>query len=148
MRNDTKASHSVSEANSAIHAIFIRHHVNVRRIKGLYSWFTERSLLTATGRHLPYGTCHPTQMNAPSRHALIPASKPVLDFSTPEERNGRLSWPRLPGNAPRPGIELTISRSQVRRPINHYTTEPVVVCFHSSVENGESTHLILQNHIF
>ena len=43
------------------------------------------SHLTATGRHLPYVshsvTCHPTQVNAPR---LNPASKLVLDLSTPE----------------------------------------------------------------
>ena len=41
------------------------------------------------------------------------------------QRDGRLSWRRLPGNAPavRPGTKLTTSRSQVQHR-NHYTEPP------------------------
>ena len=40
-------------------------------------------------------------------------------------RDGRLSWPRLPGNA-RPGTELATSRSRVRRPTTTLTEQPIV----------------------
>jgi len=40
-------------------------------------------------------TCHPTQVNAPH---INPGSKLVLDLATPE--GWKLSWPRLPANAP------------------------------------------------
>jgi len=53
----------------------------------------------ATGSHLPYRI---TQCYLPpdtsERTRLNPSSKLVLDLPTPE--GGRLSWPRLPGNAP------------------------------------------------
>ena len=60
--------------------------------------------LTATGRHLPYGitqcysvTCHPTQVNAPRLCGLCGVSR--YSNYLPR-RDGRLSWPTLPGNAP------------------------------------------------
>ena len=31
------------------------YHQTVKRLKGVYSWFTEISRLRAKGRHLPYG---------------------------------------------------------------------------------------------
>jgi len=41
--------------------------------------------LTATGRHLPYGiTVLPATRHKWTRPAFTPASKPVLDLTTPE----------------------------------------------------------------
>jgi len=60
-------------------------------------------------------TCHPTQVNAP---ALTAAS---TRFTYPGGMEGcvDLDYPATH----RPGVELAISRSRVRRR-NHYTTEP------------------------
>jgi len=68
-------------------------------------------------------------------HTVLPATRhkwmrpaltqPVSWYSIYlPQRDGRLSWPRLPDND-RPGVEPAIFRSLVRRP-NHYTTEPPV----------------------
>jgi len=54
-----------------------------------------------------------------TRSTLTPPSKLVLSYLP--RRDGRLSWPRLPGNAPARS-RTGIFRSQVRRS-NHYTTE-------------------------
>jgi len=71
-------------------------------------------------------TCHPTQVNAP---ALTPTSK-LYSIYLPQ-RDGRLNWPRLAGNATA-GVELPTSRSQVRRPI-HYTSEPPLVLVYGTI---------------
>ena len=65
-------------------------------------------------------TCYPTQLNAPRPTR---ARRRVLDLRTPYP--GRMeSWVDLGYPAmERPGIKLSVFRSQVRRPI-HYTTEP------------------------
>ena len=56
--------------------------------------------LTATGRHLPYGI---TQCYLPpnTSECAPPSPQPVSRYSIYlPRRDGRLSWPRLPGNAP------------------------------------------------
>jgi len=65
--------------------------------------------------------------------ALTPshaASKLVLDL--PTRRDGRLSWPRLPGNAPARS-RTRDSRSQVRRPT---TTPPSIIYFTVTVASN------------
>jgi len=55
---------------------------------------------TATGRHLPYGI---TQCYLPpdTSERTPPSPQPVSRYSIYLPwRDGRLSWPRLPGNAP------------------------------------------------
>jgi len=55
--------------------------------------------LTATGRHLPYGS-HSYLPPDTSERAL-PSPQPVGQYSIYlPQRDGRLSWPRLPGSAP------------------------------------------------
>jgi len=56
--------------------------------------------LTATGRHLPYGI---TQCYLPpdTSERAPPSPQPVSRYSIYLPRtDGKLSWPRLPGNAP------------------------------------------------
>ena len=56
--------------------------------------------LTATGRHLPYGI---TQCYLPpdTSERVPPSPQPVSRYSIYlPRRDERLSWPRLPGNAP------------------------------------------------
>jgi len=63
-------------------------------------------------------TCHPTQVSTPR---LNPSQLAGTRFTYPGGMEGwvDLGYPAMH----RPGVELAISRSQVRRP-NHYTTEP------------------------
>ena len=72
----------------------------VKKIKGKGAYSCWRgSPLTATGRHLLYGiTVLLVTRHKWTHPALTLASKLVLDLPTPEGR--KLSWPRLPGNAP------------------------------------------------
>ena len=56
------------------------------KVKGVYGWFTKKSRLIDTGRHLSYGIIFAM------RHMW---TRPALS-----RKDGRLSWPRLPGNAP------------------------------------------------
>jgi len=61
-------------------------------------------------------TCHPTQVNAPR---LNPSQKAGTEFTYLGRMEG---WVDVVYPAMRwPGVELSISRSQVR---NHYTTKP------------------------
>ena len=75
--------------------------------------------LTATGRHLPYGItqcCLPpdTSERAP------PSPQPVSRYSIYlPRRDGRLSWPRLPGNAPAGNRTRDLSITSPTP--NHYT---------------------------
>ena len=94
--------------------------------KGAYGSSWDESHHRATGRHLLHGITQITQCYLPpntSEPALTPASKLVLDLPTAEGWKAELtySYPAMH----RPGVELAISRSQVRRP-NHYTTEPLM----------------------
>jgi len=67
------------------------------------------------GRHLPYGITQ-CYLSPDTSERAPPSSQPGGRYSIYlPRRDGRLSWPRLPGNA-RPGTELAIFRSQVRRP--------------------------------
>ena len=75
-----------------------------------------RSVTCRTGSYSV--TCYPTQVNA-SRHN---PSKPGQYSNYLPRSDGRLSRPRYSPIAAWPGIEPTISRSQVRR-YNHYATE-------------------------
>ena len=85
------------------------------------------SHLTATGRHLPYGiTVLPATRHKRTRPALIPASKLVLDLPTLEGCKAELTI-GYPGMH-RPGFELAIFRSQVRRPITTYTGTRIRLC--------------------
>ena len=63
--------------------------------------------------------CYPTQVNAP---ALTPASKLVLDLPTPEGWKAELtySYPAMH----RPGFELAIFRSLVRRATTTLPSQP------------------------
>ena len=75
--------------------------------------------LTATGRHLPYGI---TQCYLPpdtsDRAPLSP--QPVSRYSIYLlRRDGRLSWPRLPGNAP--AVNRTRDLSITSPTPYHYT---------------------------
>ena len=71
-----------------------------KRVKGLYSSSWDESHHRVTGRHLLRGItqCYLT-LNT-SEHAP-PKPQPVSWYSIYlPRRDGRLSWPRLPGNAP------------------------------------------------
>ena len=82
-----------------------------RRSNILIKVFLMASMKAAT-----WVTCQPTQVNAPR-----------LNLSQYKAAGTRFTYPGgMEGCYPamhRPGVELAISRSQVRRP-NHYTTEP------------------------
>jgi len=65
------------------------------------------------GRHLPYGITV-TQCYLPPDTSEPQPVSPELDLPTPELRDGKLSCPKLPGNAT-VGVELATSRSHVRR---------------------------------
>ena len=62
----------------------------------------------------------PASQHKWTRPALTPASKLVLDI--PPRRDERLSWPRLPGNAP--AGSRTRDLSITSQTPYHYTTEP------------------------
>ena len=71
-------------------------------------------------------TCHPTHHHHHHnlyyewmRPALTSASKLVLDLPIPDEWNGRLSWPRLPGNAPAGSWTRDLSITVSDTPIHH-----------------------------
>jgi len=73
--------------------------LKVKRLK-LKKALGEISALELRGRHLPYEI---TQCYLPcdaSEHALTPASKLVWYSVYLPRRDGRLSWPGLPGSAP------------------------------------------------
>ena len=98
----------------------------------------------AMGCHLPYGI---TVLPA-TRHRCTLPGLPVLNPPAGRysiylpRRDGRLSWPRLPGNGT--AGSLATSRSQVRWP-NHHTTEPAwLVCsFVSYAQLKSNFHEIL-----
>jgi len=77
--------------------------------KGQYSssW---QPHLRATGRHLPYGICHPTQVNAPR---LTPGMRASTRFTYPWGMEGWVDLVDL--IVPRPGVEPATFRSRVRR---------------------------------
>jgi len=98
---------------------------NCLKVKGAYSSSWDESHHRATGCHLPHGI---TQCHLPpdTSERTPPEPQPVSWYSIYLlQKDGRLSWPRLPGNAPAGSRtrdrKLAIFRSQVRRP-NHYTT--------------------------
>jgi len=65
-------------------------------------------------------SCHPTQVKAPRLNPS--ANKPVLNLMLFTSKGWKAESTRYPAMH-RPGTELVISRSQVRRP-NDYSTEP------------------------
>ena len=90
------------------------------KVKGVYrsSWETH---LRGTGRNLSYGItqCYlppDTSERAPYQPQQVSWYSIYLPL-----RDGRLSWPRLPGYA----LAGSQTRTLVRHP-NHYTTEPPV----------------------
>ena len=92
------------------------------KVKGAYSFSRDESHHRAMGHHLPHGItqCYlpPDTSDAPR---LNPSQQAGTRFTYPGGIQGSvdLGYPATH----RPGVELAISRSQVRRP-NHYTTEP------------------------
>ena len=80
-------------------------------------------------------TCYPTQVNAPRPN---PRQQAGTRFIYLPQRDGRLSWPRLPGNAPagsRTAWGLLDHKSDASRP-NHYVTEPLDHKPHSPSRNS------------
>jgi len=74
------------------------------------------SHITVTGRHLPYGI---TQCYLLPRHKWMrPTLTPAIYLP---RRDGRLSWPKLPGNAP--AAIRTRDLSITSPTPYHYTTE-------------------------
>ena len=93
------------------------------------------TLVRTMGRHLPYGiTVLPATRHRWTTERAPPCSLPVSWYSIYLPwRDGRLSWPRLTGNAPTDIFtKLTL---WVWRP-NHYTTEP-------ALHSASTSHLLV-----
>jgi len=88
--------------------------VKVKKVNVTYSWHDR-----ATGRHLPNGI---TVLPA-TRHKCTNAPRPNPISIYLPWRNGRLSWPRLPGNAPAGSRTCDLSiTSPVPWPLHHRAT--------------------------